>query len=100
MVVFVKVTAQTPHGDTHEYMWMGDLDTPNDQTRLIKFMVECCDDCADRFGCPDEWDSNEWRNQTSAMWEAVDSQRMEFGPPVAYAVYENGKPILNYGGAR
>ena len=97
MVEFIKVMAKTPYGDTWDYAFMGDLDTPDDQMRLAKFMMECCDDCADRFGCPDEWDADEWRNQTAAMWEAVGSQRMEFGPPVAY---EAGRPMFNYGGVR
>ena len=95
MVEFVRVTAKTPHGECWEYAFMGDLDTESDQIRLAQFMLDCCDDCADRFGCPDEWDAIEWRDKTMAMWEAIESQRMEFGPPVEYNPYRNV-----WGGAR
>ena len=84
MVEFIKVTAKTPYGDMWSYSFMGDLDTATDQKRLAKFMVDCCDDCADRFGCPDEWDPEDWHQQTAAMWEDVTNDRKEYGPPVMF----------------
>lgn len=78
MVEFIKVTAKTPKGETHEYMFMGDLDNVNDQARLIDFMMKCCDDCADRYGVPDDWNATDWHEQTMAMWEAMDSDRTAF----------------------
>ena len=78
MIEFIKVTAKTPLGDTNEYMFMGDLNTDEDQIRLLKFMKECCDDCADRFTCPEDWDIKDWFNKTVAVWEAVESNRLDF----------------------
>lgn len=75
MIEFIKVTAKTPYGDTHEYAFMGVLDQKEEEQRLIKFMMDCCDDCADRFPCPDEWDPMAWRDQTEAMWESMSSDR-------------------------
>ena len=79
MIELIKVTAKTPNGDSQEYMFMGDLDTEEDQGRLIEFMLDCCDDCSDRFSCPDNWEPELWRNSTRAMWEAIDSERTSFG---------------------
>lgn len=90
MVEFIKVTAKTPYGDTREYVFMGDLDEPADQTRLVDFMVKCCDDCADFFPCPDEWDADEWHGQTQAMWEAMETSRTSFGE----SKWPNGYPWL------
>ena len=73
MIDFIKVTAKTPYGDTHEYAFMGDLSKVEDGQRLTKFMMDCCDDCADRFPCPDEWDARTWRDNTQAMWESMTS---------------------------
>ena len=72
MVEFVKVTARTPYGDSQEYMFMGDLDTKEDRARLTEFMSKCCDDCADKFGTPESWDIETWRNQTSATYELME----------------------------
>ena len=79
MVEFIKVTAKTPYGDTNDYLFMGDLDDHDDETRFLKFLVDCCDDCADRFSAPDEWDPKEWRDQTCAMWEPMETTRTSFG---------------------
>ena len=70
MVEFIKVTAKVPTGETKEYMFMGDLDKHNDQGRLIKFMEDCCHDCADFYIgiCPDEFDVQDWYDGTMAMW--------------------------------
>lgn len=77
MIEFLKITAKTPYGDTREYAFMGDMTKPEEQERLIEFMMKCCDDCADFFPCPDEWDAKDWRNGTAAMWEAMTSNRTE-----------------------
>ena len=79
MVEFIKITAKTPYGDTAEYLFMGDLDNHDDQKRFTKFMLDCCDDCADRFSAPDEWDPKDWRDQTCAMWEPMETKRTSFG---------------------
>ena len=79
MVEFIKVTAKTPYGNTNEYFFMGDLDKHEDQIRFSKFMVECCDDTSDRFSAPDEWDAMDWRDQTCAMWEPMETKRTSFG---------------------
>lgn len=89
MIEFIKVTAKTPYGDMWSYSFMGDLDNPEDQIRLAKFMMDCCDDCADRFGCPDEWNPDDWRQQTAAMWEDMTNSRKEYGPPVEYDPFRN-----------
>jgi len=73
MIDFVKVIAKTPYGDTHEYAFMGDLSKEEEGQRLTQFMIDCCDDCADRFPCPDEWDPISWRDNTQAMWESMTS---------------------------
>ena len=82
MVEFVKVTTLTPKGDTKEYSWMGSLETSEGQQELTRFMLECCDDTADFFGCPDEdgWDVDKWRNMTCARWEPMESKRQSIGP--------------------
>ena len=72
MVDFVKVTAKTPNGDTAEYMFMGDFHLIEEIDRFFQFMINCCDDCADRFNAPDNWDALAWHEQTMAKWEAMD----------------------------
>ena len=67
MVEFVKVTTLTPKGDTKEYSWMGSLETSEGQQELTRFMLECCDDTADFFGCPDE-DGWDYGKQASVDW--------------------------------
>ena len=79
MVEFIRVTAKTPLGDTKEYMFMGDLDEKETQERCLDFLISCCDDCADKFSAPDDWDPAEWRRQTAAMWESVETNRTSFG---------------------
>lgn len=75
MVEFFKVTTLTPKGDSKEYMYMGEIKTPEDSMKLSKFMVECCDDTSDFFPCPDDWDPIKWRDSTMAKWEAIGSER-------------------------
>ena len=81
MVEFIKVTAITPNGDTKEYSWMGDLSTRDGNQELVKFMMKCCDDTADFFGCPENWELSKWRDMTCARWEPMESNRMELIDP-------------------
>lgn len=78
MITFLKVIAKTPLDDIHEYSFMGDMDSDSEVERFINFMVSCCDDCADRYDCPDEWDADEWHSKTSATWEVIGTDE----PPV------------------
>ena len=73
MVDFVKVTAKTPHGDTAEYIFMGNLNLLEEVDRFFQFMIDCCDDCADRFSAPDDWDAQAWHEQTCAKWEPIEN---------------------------
>ena len=86
MVKFIKVTAETPCGDAKEYAFMGDLDKQADKARLIEFLLWCCDDCADFFPCPDEWDVDEWQDQTLVRWEVMETSWI--------SVWPNGMPIM------
>ena len=72
MLSFYKVTAETPGGDTNEYVFFGDLDQNDEQVRFIKFMIECCKDCANRFIAPRGWKEKDWKNQTRAEWEPME----------------------------
>lgn len=73
MTEFVRIIARTPYNQERNYVFLGDLDKDEDQCRLIDFMIKCCDDCADFFPCPDEYDIDQWRNDTAAMWESVET---------------------------
>ena len=75
MVEFIRVTARTPKGDTKEYSWMGDMNEANTQQDFVKFLIQCCDDTADFFGCPDDWDPQKWRDYTCASFESVTDDR-------------------------
>ena len=97
MTEAICVTAKTPNGDTCEYIFIGNLDTPADQIRFSEFMIQCCDDCADWYGCPVGWDEEKWHNQTMAMWNSMTSNRKTFGPPVEYDPLGN---YFDFGGAR
>lgn len=83
MTEFIRITAKTPYNQEKHYVFLGDLSKAEEQDRLIKFMMDCCDDCADYYPCPDEYDVNQWHDDTAAMWEGVETidtptPRMEF----------------------
>lgn len=84
MVEFFKITTLTPNGDSKEYMYMGEIKTPEDTAKFSEFMVECCDDTSDFFGCPDDWDPIKWRDSTCARWEAIDSKRVVLPTPYPF----------------
>ena len=73
MTEFIRITAKTPYNQEKHYVFLGDLSKDEEQNRLIKFMMDCCDDCADFYPCPDEYDIDQWRNDTAAMWEGVET---------------------------
>ena len=82
-VEYFKITTITPKGDSREYMYMGDIDIKDPKTieDFYKFMVDCCDDTADFFSCPDDWDPIKWRDSTCAKWEDPEGKRSDFGIP-------------------
>lgn len=84
MVEYFKVTTMTPKGDSKEYMYMGDIQTAEDSAKFANFMVECCDDTSDFFGCPDDWDPIKWRDNTCAKWEAMESDRTSLPSPFPF----------------
>ena len=79
MIEFIRVTTKTPNGDSKQYMYMGDLNTDEGAVDFAEFMVKCCDDTADFFSAPDDWDADKWLNSTMAMWEPVEGNRTTFG---------------------
>lgn len=71
MTSFLKIIATTPNGDFNEYSFMGDLFSESDQNRLKDFTKFCRRDTADRFCAPDNWDVDEWVNETSVEFELM-----------------------------
>lgn len=69
MMSFITVVAETPNGQSQEYVWVGD---ENDIYALKSFMRSCKRDCADRFECPDDWDCDEWYAQTIVAYYKED----------------------------
>lgn len=90
MITYLKVIAKTPLGNTQEYSFMGDMDSDDEIDRFVDFMVSCCDDCADRYDCPDEWDANEWHSKTKVTWEVIGTDE----PPVLSSIREEFKKIF------
>lgn len=70
MVKYGRVVAKTPKGNIKEYMFMGDFHT-EDIYRLPEFMISCIKDCADFYGCPDDWDCEKWVDATVAYFEPL-----------------------------
>ena len=63
----IKVTARTPLDDYNEYYYYGDI---NDD-RLVSFMNNCAKDTADRFDAPEDWDIDDWFENTKVVYEEV-----------------------------
>lgn len=90
MITYLKVIAKTPLGDTQEYSFMGDMDSDSEIERFLNFMIFCCDDCADRYDCPDEWDADEWHSKTLATWKVIGTDE----PPVLSSIREDFKKMF------
>lgn len=64
----IQITAKTPDSSTKEYMFMGDLNNPEDQQRFIDFIDFCRSDCADSLTTPDSW----WSKSTTVSWKILE----------------------------
>ena len=69
MLTSIKIIARTPSGESKEYFYIGDI--INHEAELFKFMIDCCDDCAQTYGPPEDYNPIDWQDFTSAQWEPI-----------------------------
>ena len=79
MIETILVETKTPADDHLTYAFLGDLDKEEDQGRLLKFMLECCDKTAAFFPVKDGYTADEWKESTQAMWYDPTDKRQKFG---------------------